>query len=435
MGVIDLTCVGNAAIAGFDYKYLQSTPLEYTLAISTYYLGYLIFEIPSTLVSKILGLQVWLPIMMICWAAVSMSQAWCTNAIQLGISELTLRYSIFMALVSMGGAFSGFVSYFIVQIQGSLKGFQWLIIIENLPAILLAIIVALFLTRGPENARFFTPDERELAVERLKSEGGPAKVDRNTAKAQIKLALTDIQTYIYQILFLIISIPFFSLSFYLPTLIFQLGFTDLQAQLMVIPPFLTSTVFMIINSRFADKYKTRSCNILIGNFVSIIGLVGLLATRANDPSLYNLRYFFTILLACGAYSVVPIIFSWCTCNIVGQYKRSIMIAMVLALANIAGIIGTLIFPISDAPSFIMGNSICLASMIIASIITIGLKFYLESINKNRDLAIIADHNYKLNDIDLKDNKRIREIAMKLVENEPIFDEVLCDRHPNWRYII
>ncbi|CAG8682709.1 2175_t:CDS:1, partial [Cetraspora pellucida] len=45
-----------------------------------------------------------------------------------------------------------------------------------------------------------------------------------------------------------------------------------------------------------------------------------------------------------------------------------------------------------------------------------------------------DHNYKLNDSDLKNSKNIREIAMKLVEKEPMFDEVLCDRHPNWRYM-
>ncbi|CAG8772763.1 6708_t:CDS:1, partial [Racocetra fulgida] len=63
------------------------------------------------------------------------------------------------------------------------------------------------------------------------------------------------------------------------------------------------------------------------------------------------------------------------------------------------------------------------SVLFGTILVIGLKFYLELLNKKRDLAIIANHNYKLSDNDLKHNKRVRDIAMKLVENEPKFDEV------------
>ncbi|CAG8735699.1 5001_t:CDS:2, partial [Racocetra fulgida] len=251
----------------------------------------------------------------------------------------------------------------------------------------MALIIAVLLTRGPGNARFLTPEEREFAVDRLKSEGGPNKVDRNIAKAQIKLVFTDILTYIYMILFMLTSIPFYALNIYLPTLVYQLGFNDVRAQVMVIPPLLVATVFMTINSWSSDKYETKTWNILACYLLAIIGLIGMVATQADVP--------------------------------------------ILTFDQLGGIIGILIFPADDAPSFFMGNTICLISIILASIITIGLKFYLESINKKRDLAILADHDYKLDDSDLKNNKRIREIAMKLVENEPRFDEVLCDKHPNW----
>ncbi|KAF0502311.1 MFS general substrate transporter [Gigaspora margarita] len=85
--------------------------------------------------------------------------------------ELVLRYSVLVALLTLGGALSGFASYFIVQISGtSLSGFQWLFIIESIPTILMALIIALFMSHGPGNARFFTPEEREFEIERLKSE-------------------------------------------------------------------------------------------------------------------------------------------------------------------------------------------------------------------------------------------------------------------------
>ncbi|CAG8507308.1 36791_t:CDS:2 [Racocetra persica] len=376
-------------------------------------------------------IHVWLPILMVCWAATSMSQAACTTVIQLGIvrfllgmfeaafppsiigyislfyskKELTLRYSLFMVITTISGALSGFASYFIVQISGSpLSGFQWLFIIENIPTFFMALVAAVFLTRGPGNARFFTPEEREFAVERLKSEGGPTKIiDRNLAKAQIKLAFTDIQTYIYLILVLISAIPSFALNFYLPTLVNQLGFNNVQAQLMVIPPLLVSTVITTINAWYSDKYQTRARNMLAGYSFSIIGLVGMIATHADDPI--------------GAHVTM----------------RSTALGIIFTSAQIGGIIGILIFPATDAPSFLMGNAVCLASVLFGTILVIGLKFYLELLNKKRDLAIIANHNYKLSDNDLKHNKRVRDIAMKLVENEPKFDEVLCDKHLNWRY--
>ncbi|KAF0502310.1 MFS general substrate transporter [Gigaspora margarita] len=347
--------------------------------------------------------------------------------------ELVLRYSVLVALLTLGGALSGFASYFIVQISGtSLSGFQWLFIIESIPTILMALIIALFMSHGPGNARFFTPEEREFEIERLKSEGSANEIDSNLAKSQVKLAFIDILTYSYLILFLISGIPFYALTFYLPTLVSQLGYNDVQAQLMVIPPLVISTVYMVVCSWYSDKYQIKANIALFGYSLSIISLVGLLVMRADNPSLYNLRYFLVIVLACGVYSGVPVAFSWFTCNIPGQYKRSTMTAIIFAANQIGGIVGILIFPATDAPSFHMGNIVCLASVILAFILAFGLKIYFELLNKKRDLAILANYNYKLNDNELKDNKKIREIAMELVEKELKYDELLCDKHLNWR---
>ncbi|CAG8608135.1 9118_t:CDS:2 [Gigaspora margarita] len=414
----DFFLLRNATVAGYNYIYFKTTPYYFTLAISAHFLSYIIFTTPSCLITNILGFHVWMPILIVGWTAASMSQAACTRMFEAGFppsntayiglfyarKELTFRYSIFMVITTISGALSGFVSYFILQISGtSLTGFQWLFIIENIPTIFLALIIAIFVTRGPGDARFFTPEEREFAVERLKSEGGPTKrVDRDLAKAQIKLTFADIQTYFYFFIVLISAIPNFVLNFYLPTLVNQLGYDAIQAQLMVIPPILVSTVVTTFNSWCSDRYNTRAWNILIGYSFSIIALVGMIATRADDP--------------------------------IGQYKRSTALAMIFTSAQMGGIVGILIYPANDAPSFLMGNSICLASVILSAILVTVLKFYLESLNKKRDLIILANHDYKLNDNDLKYNNRIREIAMSLVEKEPKFDEVLCDKHLNWRYI-
>ncbi|CAG8531700.1 16831_t:CDS:2, partial [Gigaspora rosea] len=404
LGVIDRTNVGNAVIAGFDYKFLNTTPELYNFAIAIYFISYMIFEIPASFVTKILGFQVWLPIIMICWAVAAMAQAALAEAgfppsviSYVGSfyarKELTLRYSYFMSLITLSGAIGGIASYFIVQIKGtSLHGYQWLFILESIPTIITAIIVALFMTRGPGDARFLTPEERKFAVDRLRPEGGPAEIDRNTAKTQIKLAFTDLQVYVYLTMLLLAFIPFNTLAFFLPTLVKQLGYTSVQAQLMVVPTLLAATVWMVFNSWASDRYQTRALNLMISHTMSTIGLIGMIATDAKNPSLYPLRYFFTVILACGAYSVLPVIFSWFSCNILGQYKRNVSIAIILTMTNTGALIGVQIFPATDAPAFIKGNVICLSTVFA---------------------------------------QRLREIAMKLVEGEPRFDEVLCDRHPNW----
>ncbi|CAG8850997.1 27145_t:CDS:2, partial [Racocetra persica] len=85
LGIVDLSNIGNAIVAGYDYNYLKTTPFYFTLAISAHFIGYMIFEIPSNWVTRILGFHVWMPIIMVCWTAMSMSQAACTTVVQLGI--------------------------------------------------------------------------------------------------------------------------------------------------------------------------------------------------------------------------------------------------------------------------------------------------------------------------------------------------------------
>ncbi|CAG8692758.1 9023_t:CDS:2, partial [Dentiscutata heterogama] len=90
LGIIDLDNVGNAAVAGYNYIYFNTTPYNYILAVSAHFFGFIIFEIPSNLVTNILGLHVWLPILMICWSITSMTQAACTTTIQLGFVRFLL---------------------------------------------------------------------------------------------------------------------------------------------------------------------------------------------------------------------------------------------------------------------------------------------------------------------------------------------------------
>ncbi|CAG8733580.1 9148_t:CDS:2, partial [Cetraspora pellucida] len=417
----------NAIVAGFSAEYLQSSALEFNLAVSAHLFGFVFFEIPSSLLSKVLGFHVWIPIIMVCWGITSMCQASVTTSLQLGIvrfllgvaeagfspavidyiclfyarKELTMRYGIFIALCTIAGAFTGLLAYGIVQIKGAaLKSFQLIFLIEGIPTIFLALVVAVFFTKGPGNARFLTPKERLYTIERLRPEGGVDEENRGFMKSQAKSAFLDPRVYVYVLATTLGSIPFNALNYFLPTLVSQLGFSPVDTQLMSVPPYVIATVVMIIFSWLADKYQVRALPIMIADIIAIIGCAGMIGTPANDQSLYKIRYFFTTLIACGVYTQQTIVYSWLTCNIIGQYKRNITIATALTIGNVGGVVGILLFQRTMAPAFSNGMIVALSTMVAQFVLAFLMKFHLEYVNKK-------------------------------LEHEPKFDDILCDSHPNW----
>ncbi|CAG8594945.1 6538_t:CDS:2 [Cetraspora pellucida] len=158
----------------------------------------------------------------------------------------------------------------------------------------------------------------------------------------------------------------------------------------------------------------------------------MLATSSTDPSLFKLRYVFTTLMACGVFTSQPIVISWLTGNIVGQYKRNVTIATFFTIGNIGSVVGLLVFTKDAPPAFTTGMIICLSISVFQFVLCALMKFNLDYENKKRDLATLAKHNVHLSESKLRDTKLIMVKAAKLVEYEPKFDEILCDRHPNWR---
>ncbi|CAG8594963.1 6539_t:CDS:2 [Cetraspora pellucida] len=272
-------------LPGFNNVYLKSTPIEFNLAVSAHLFGFFLFEILSSFVSKLLGFQVWVPILMVCWAALSMCQAAVTTSVQLGIvqqkpacidyislfysrRELTTRYGVFLALAIIGGAFTSLLAYGILQIKGAtLKGFQILFLLEGAPTIIIAAIVAVFFTRGPGDARFLKPKESIFTIERLKPEGGVDEKNHNVMKSQAKTAFLDPRVYAYVFIATAGIIPNNALNIFLPTLVNQLGYDPVNTQLMCVPAFVIATVVMLTFSWLADRYQIRAFLIMTADII------------------------------------------------------------------------------------------------------------------------------------------------------------------------
>ena len=163
-----------------------------------FFLGYCLFEVPSNLVLHRVGARRWISRIMISWGAISTAMMFVRTAptfyvlrFLLGAAEagffpgvvyyLSHWYpegqraraiAAFMTAVPVSGVIGGPLSGALLTLNGlfGLAGWQWLFLVEGLPAILLGVIVLVYLTDRPETADWLSSAEKDWLVSRLAAE-------------------------------------------------------------------------------------------------------------------------------------------------------------------------------------------------------------------------------------------------------------------------
>lgn len=152
-------------------------------------------------------------------------------------NERSLRVALILASATLAGAFGGAIAFGIGHMNQArgLSAWRWLFILEGIPSCLSAILVLLFLPDFPETSRWLSQQEKDLAVARLEVEG--SKSDHKTMTWEdAKSTLMDWRLYPHYVAYFAVSIPFASMSLFTPSITAGLGYFDLTAQLMTVPP-------------------------------------------------------------------------------------------------------------------------------------------------------------------------------------------------------
>ncbi|KRZ98229.1 uncharacterized protein AC631_06011 [Debaryomyces fabryi] len=179
----------------------------------------------------------------------------------------------------LSGAFSGLLAYgisFLDQAQG-LSGWKWVFIFEGIPTILIGIYTSLFLPNFVEDSRFLSNNEKRIVLSKLPPTS-PRKEDSAFNMNQIKLLLKDPTFYTYSGIWLFQGLGGWGISFVLPTIIYELGFTDTaKTQLMQLPPSIAGFILLnllgyLIHERKLKPFPTS----FILSFVQIICYIVLL---------------------------------------------------------------------------------------------------------------------------------------------------------------
>ena len=151
----------------------------------------------------------------------------------------------------------------------------------------------------------------------------------------------------------------YSTSFFTPTILRQLGWTAVRAQVLSIPIYIVAAVVALFIAVCTDRLRHRYAFTMIGVVVATIGYVILLAQRSVPV---GARYFAVYLITTGGYITQPVTLAWLSNNMGGHYKRSVSSAMQIGLGNCGGIVASNIYITNQQPTYPVGFGISLGML-------------------------------------------------------------------------
>jgi ACS family tartrate transporter-like MFS transporter len=350
----------NVGFAGLTMRHdLALSASAFGLASGIFFLTYFVFEVPSNLLLHRFGARKWIARIMLTWGLVSGANAFITGEysfylvrLLLGAAEagffpgiiffLTLWFPAvyrarivgwFMAAIPASTVIGAPVSSLLLYLDGlgGLRGWQWLFIIEAVPAILLAVVVYFYLTDRPAEATWLAPEERRWLVDRLAAEERQREAAERISVGQ---SLKDWRVLTLALVYFGGVAAIYGIGFWLPQIVQSFGgLTKLQIGLVTALPYLVGTVTMVLWGRRSDRRMERKLHVAIPLVVAAVGIG--LAGVVNEPVL---KMALLTIAAFGVFSNLPVFWTLPAAFLSGAAAAA-GIAIINALGNLAGFVG------------------------------------------------------------------------------------------------
>ncbi|KAK6397494.1 hypothetical protein LTR65_006471 [Meristemomyces frigidus] len=407
LAFLDRTNIGNARIQGMT-KDLKMEGNDYNIALFIFFIPYILFEVPSNILIKRMKPSTWLSGLMFCWGIVTIGQGLVTTTgglqamrFLLGLFEagffpgcmylismyykryeLQRRFSVFFTGSILAGSFSGLLAYAISHMDGvgGYAGWRWIFILEGLVTAVIGLASKWFIADWPEDVTFLTDDEKTLLIARLTADVADAKMNR-LDKPAAKRIFTDWKMYCGVFMYMGVVNTGYATSFFLPTIITELGFKAEAAQVRSIPIFIVAAAVCGITAWLTDLLRHRYAFCITGVCIATIGYGVLLCEASVSVSF---RYAAIFLVVSGGYMCQPVTIAWVNNTMGGHYRRSISSAVMIGFGNIGGIIASNIFITSQAPAYPVGYGVSLGLLWMCALACTGLLLGLRAENKRRD---------------------------------------------------
>ena len=331
----------------------------YGFGAGIFFLGYALLEIPSNGGMYRFGARRWIASILISWGICAAAMAlvvgeksfylvrFLLGAAEAGFFPAILFYltlwfparqrvtvlGIFILAQPVSNALGAPVSGLLLRMEGvaGLHGWQWLYIIEGLPAVLLGILTPKLLTDRPREATWLEPEEREWLTKTMDDE---LAHDTRHGGHNFLAGLKDRRTLVYSALYFGLVCGIYGLALWLPTIVKALGsnLSTTATGFVVAIPYTVAAVFVYYWSRRSDRTGNRVFHAATSMVLAAVGLAlaGYLVTVNGVLAMGALT-----LAAMGIYSAIAPFLALPSTALVGAAAAS-GLAMVNSLGNLGG---------------------------------------------------------------------------------------------------
>lgn len=356
----------------------------YGLGAGIFFLGYVMFEVPSNLLLARIGARRTISRIMVLWGLTSASMLfvqgeWSFYVLRfmLGVFEagfapgmifyLTYWYSQsrmagVMAVVMLAGPIGGIVggpmsAWIMTAFSGAhgLDGWQWMFLLEGLPCVLIGIVAYRYLDDKPAQAKWLSAEEKALLAADLDARSGQQK-------HAFRQVLRDPAIYGMALTYFCLICGIYAVSFWLPTLLKLAGVKDtMEIGLYSAVPYIAAAAFMLLFARSSDRMQERRWHTLVPALLAGVALC--VATTAPTQFALSLA---AITLATG--------FMWASYTVFwaipSQYLKGEAAAGGIALINSIGLLGGFLSPsiigwVKESTGSLAGGLYAISALLVA----------------------------------------------------------------------
>lgn len=346
----------NVGVAGITMRRdLGLTAGDFGFGAGIFFLGYLIFEVPSNLALERFGARVWLARIVVTWGLASMATALAVGPSSftgfrflLGVAEagffpgvlfyLTLWFparqrarvnALFFLGVPLSNALAAALSSVLLTLNGTLglAGWQWLFIVEGAPPVLLGLLALRLLPSRPSDAAWLTPSECRALNAKLEQERGARGMTvRDTLRSPVIWVLGSA--------YFGVNVSLTTLGLWLPQVVGSLGkFTPLEAGLVSAGVLLPGALAMFLWSRHSDRVGERVAHTIAAALLAAAGWALYAASTSPAVSIALLT-----LASAGTYASVSVFWTYPAALLSGRAAAG-GIALIGAIGNLGGFVG------------------------------------------------------------------------------------------------
>ena len=211
-----------------------------------------------------------------------------------------------------------------------MKGWQWLFILEAIPALILSVVVFFYLTDRPADATWLEPDERAWLAARLQQERTKRETVRHYSVAQ---ALLNPKVLALSLVYFGAVATNYGLSFFLPQIVKAFGVSNLQAGFITALPYVVGVVSIVWWGRHSDRTLERRYHLAFPLFVASAGIA--ISTMLDDPTMKMVAL---SIAGFGIFGCLPVFWTFPTAFLSGPAAAG-GIALINSIGNLAGFAG------------------------------------------------------------------------------------------------